>query len=103
MDAEVRRLKRELESDPSAERLDRLDAARRRAGDGPWLPILESDAVASTALFRPGIQGWDFSGAYSGPTLSYGEASAIMARLITNLGSFFDSPDPAPDVIADPE
>jgi hypothetical protein len=40
VDAEVRRLGRVLEADPSRENLERLDSARRRVGDGPWLPTV---------------------------------------------------------------
>ena len=40
MDAEVRRLARVLDADPSRENLERLDSARRRTGDGPWIPAV---------------------------------------------------------------
>lgn len=43
-DSRLRQLERALATSPSVGLLHQLDAARRRVGDGPWLPVRVSDS-----------------------------------------------------------
>lgn len=58
VDARLRDLERARDAQPCRETIDALDAARRRAGDGPYLPVRCSDWDRWRGRGQPFLQLW---------------------------------------------